>query len=211
MKPFLHRLRDGIALRVVEYLLRGLIATLRFEIIDEGGIIAHPPSGPLLFTAWHNRLLILGPVYRHLFPGRPICVLVSQSRDGELLTRILARFGIQTARGSTSKQGSGAIREVLRRIKAGNDSGITPDGPRGPRGIVKPGIVQAARISGAPIVTLAYTLGWKKELRSWDRFQIPLPFSTCRFVWGAPIPIPADVTPAEIDAWCLHIAEKLGE
>jgi len=206
MKPLL----VTFAIWLASMVLRLLIATIRFEIVDEGGIIARPPKGPMLFAGWHNRLLIIGPLYRTLFPGRPISVLISGSRDGEYLTRILAHFQIGTARGSTSKKGGSAIRELLRRIADGQDSGITPDGPRGPRYVVKPGLIQAASLSGAPIVPLSYVLGWKKELRSWDRFQIPLPFSTCRFVWGTPIPIPPDLTDEEVDAWCLRIADKLG-
>ena len=210
LSPFFKRHLTTVAVHLASYILRLLIASPRFEIVDEGGLLANPPKGAVIYAGWHNRLLILGPLYRHLYPKRPICVLISASRDGEILTRILALFGIGTARGSTSKKGGGALREVLRHLRDGDDSGITPDGPRGPRYLVKPGIIQVASLSGAPIVPLSYTLGWKKELRSWDRFQIPLPFSTCRFTWGTPIPIPASLTTEETDAWCLALAAKLG-
>jgi len=118
---------------------------------------------------------------------------------------------METARGSTSKKGGIAVRELLRRIEAGSDAAFTPDGPRGPRYRVKPGVIQAAQLSGAAIVPVTYHLGWKKELRSWDRFQVPLPFSTCRLVWGKPLHVPSELSPEEIEAWCARLAEKLGE
>ena len=211
VKRLLRRLRNVVAIRLAAFLIRTLTATLRFEVVDEGGIIANPPREPLLFAFWHNRLLILAPAYRHLFPGRRLSALISRSRDGEIITRIIARFGIDTARGSTSKKGVVATLGLLRQIEAGSDAAITPDGPRGPRYRVKPGVIQTAQLSGAAIVPVTYTLGWKKELRSWDRFQIPLPFSTCRLVWGAPLRVPADLPPEEIETWCAKLAEKLGE
>ena len=209
-RRLLVRLKDVVVIRLAVFLIRALTATLRFEIVDEGGIIANPPKEPLLYAFWHNRLLLIAPIFRHLFPHRPVVALISRSRDGELITRIVAHFRIGTARGSTSRKGGIAIRELLRRVEAGCDAAITPDGPRGPRYRVKQGIVQAAQLSGASIVPLTYHLGWKKELRSWDRFQVPLPFSTCRVIWGAPIRIPAELTPEEVEAWCVKVGERLG-
>ncbi|SDU25357.1 hypothetical protein SAMN05444156_2877 [Verrucomicrobium sp. GAS474] len=210
MKRLLTALLQAAIVRLAAFLIRLLSASLRFEVVDQGGVIAHPPQGPLIYAFWHNRLLLIPPIYRHFFPKRPAVVLASRSKDGELISRIVGRFNVGTARGSTSKKGGLGIRAFLRYIAEGHDAAITPDGPRGPRYRVKPGVVTAAQLSGAAIVPITYTLGWKKEIRSWDRFQIPLPFSTCRIVWGTPLHVPPELTPEEIEAWCLKVGEALG-
>ena len=138
--------------------------------------------------------------------------MISRSRDGEIISRILRHFRIEAARGSSSKKGNLAAREVIRKVtEEGCDVALTPDGPRGPRYRVQPGIVQIAQLTGRPILPVSYEFGWRKELRSWDRMPVPYPFSRCRIVLKPMIHVPAELTPEEFAEYCRKIGEELGE
>lgn len=139
-----------------------------------------------ILAFWHRHMLLMPYAYR----GKRMTVLSSQSRDGEMMVRTLARFGIDTSRGSSTRGGAAGLRGLLRKAAEGSDLGFTPDGPRGPAGIVKPGVLLAASASGLPIqpVTLAATRD--RRLGSWDRMIVPLPFSTVHFVYGEPFAVP---------------------
>lgn len=141
---------------------------------------------PLVFAVWHSRVLLLP----HLYHGRRLRVLVSRSRDGEILARFLARFGLSAARGSSSRGGAGALRELVRALQEGWSVVIVPDGPKGPPEIVKPGIVTLAALSGAAVVPLAVATSSEWRLASWDEFRIPRPFSRCVVRFGEPIRVP---------------------
>jgi lysophospholipid acyltransferase (LPLAT)-like uncharacterized protein len=136
-----------------------------------------------IIAFWHGHLLLMTNAYR----GRRISVLSSQSKDGELMARALARLGIETSRGSTSRGGMGAMRSLLRRVAEGFDLAFTPDGPRGPIYEVQPGVIMAAASTGLPIQPVALAATRARQLRSWDRFLVPLPFSTVHFVYGEPL------------------------
>jgi len=136
-----------------------------------------------ILAFWHRHLLLMPYAYR----GRRISVLVSQSRDGELIARTVARLGIDSSRGSSSRGGVAGMRTILRKGAEGYDLAFTPDGPRGPAGEVQPGVVLAAAATGFPIQPVAIAATWAKRLRSWDRFLVPLPFSTVHFAYGEPL------------------------
>jgi len=155
--------------------LRLLQATCRFR--QEGAVEAARNArarGPVLWAFWHNRLL--GPLipYRNQGSG----VVISQSRDGELITRIVEGFGYVGLRGSSSRGGSQALRGLLRHLSAGRDVAFTPDGPRGPRYQVHPGLAYLAGKTGHPVVPMGVAYSRKAVFSSWDRFQLPLPFAT---------------------------------
>jgi hypothetical protein len=138
---------------------------------------------PFILAFWHGDLLLMPYAYK----GRRISVLSSQSRDGELIARTIARLGIDSSRGSSSHGGLAGMRSLLRKAAEGWDIAFTPDGPRGPRHEVQPGIIVAAAATGLPIQPVALAASRAKRLRSWDRFLIPLPFSTVHFVYGEPL------------------------
>ncbi len=153
------------------------LATLRFRLspgCDEA--LLHQKG--LLIVTWHNRVFSTIGLQKRLRPGRALRALVSASRDGAWLTSVFSRFGVKTIRGSSSRRGAAALREILLELRAGNDIAITLDGPRGPAYVAKTGIGLLARKSRAPIVFMipVYRNAWR--LRSWDRFFIPKPFST---------------------------------
>jgi hypothetical protein len=173
-------------------LVRLLGGTLRWELFDEAGYAQGLPKGqPLLVGTWHNRILILPLCYEWLCRGRrPLTVLTSASRDGALLARFVAAFGIGAVRGSSSRGGMAAVRELRKLLKAGRDVVITPDGPRGPAYQINPGLLFLAAKTGIPLmpIRVEYDKFW--ELRSWDKFRIPKPFSRVRVWMLPPVHIP---------------------
>jgi lysophospholipid acyltransferase (LPLAT)-like uncharacterized protein len=139
-------------------------------------------------------------------------MLISQHRDGELITRAVKPFGIDTIRGSTTKPGKAkdkgglaALREILRTLKNGECIGITPDGPRGPRMRASDGIVTIARLSGTAIIPATWSARRRWALNSWDRFLVPSLFTTGVIVWGQPIEIPRGADDATLDALRLKV------
>lgn len=212
MSTFTQFLKRRVIPWVAATILRLFAATFRIEIVDHDGVIARPPEGPMLFAFWHNRLLFMALFYRKYFPKRPGVAMISRSRDGEIITRILKHFQVGSARGSSSKKGNLAAREVIRKVtEEGCDVAMTPDGPRGPRYRVQPGIVQIAQLTGRPILPVTYHFGWRKELGSWDRMQVPYPFSACRIVLKPLIYVPAELSQEEFADYCLKVGEALGE
>ncbi|MEY5062481.1 MAG: hypothetical protein RLZZ112_445 [Verrucomicrobiota bacterium] len=182
-------------------MIRLLALTLRRQLEDPEGLLQRNPGEPRIWAFWHNRILLMPYIYEWLCPGRRMLMLVSRSRDGEFITRIMNRFGIEGARGSSSKGGSEALRELLRELERpqARDIGITPDGPRGPCARVQDGVLALAATSGRPIypVTVHYSRFW--QLPSWDRFQIPHPGAVCRVVMGPPVAAPKNFEPAELN------------
>jgi len=138
-----------------------------------------------------------------------MAALVSASRDGGVLAQLLDLFDVLPVRGSSSRRGAQALREFLTAAKSGRDLALTPDGPRGPRYEVQQGIILAAQFTGLPIIPVAWSLGWKLRLRSWDAFQVPLPFSTCRLRLGQPLRVPRTADATERDALRLALSRQL--
>ena len=184
--------------RRIASLLKAIAATLRYERRDPHRVFDDLPH-PHIYALWHNRLACSPIWYRRLVPGSQRHIgLISASGDGEVLATIMAAFDIDAARGSSSRGGTEAIMKLLRALQAGSDVTVTPDGPRGPRYRVQPGVIQLAKLSGRPIIPARIELGWKIQLRTWDRFQVPLPFSKCTLRVGQPIPVGPDADVDEV-------------
>jgi hypothetical protein len=162
--------------------------SLRWEEEGLRHLAAARASGrPILFVFWHNRLLHI--CYRIAREG--LVMMVSQSRDGDIIARVAHDQGIASVRGSSSRGGTAALRALARAMKErGLCGGITPDGPRGPRYVLQPGALLAARLAGALIVPLALGFSRKHVFSSWDAFQLPFPFSRARLVFGEPVSLP---------------------
>ena len=161
---------------------------------------------PFILAFWHGRLLMLPYCWRH--QGRTH-MLISEHPDGQLIARTIARFGFGTVAGSTRRGGSAALRSLLRALAAGDCIGITPDGPRGPRMRAGGAAVDIARLSGAPIVPLAYSASRRSLLGSWDRFLLPWPFSRGVYVWGAPLTVPRHADEAALTAARQTLEQRL--
>jgi len=180
--------------------MRLLAATLRYRV-NGGCGPAELPDEPVIFALWHNRLGLCMKVYESI--ARPphqrnhLAALISASKDGALLAAILQNFGVAAVRGSSSRRGAQALLELTSWAGRGYDLAVTPDGPRGPCYVVQEGVMALAQVTGLPIVPYSCQLGWKIRAKSWDRFQIPLPFSHCEMTFGQPIHVPRGATEAE--------------
>ncbi|HXI73216.1 MAG TPA: lysophospholipid acyltransferase family protein [Verrucomicrobiae bacterium] len=193
--------RGQVALAcVVANGMRLLAATLRYRVNGGRGPVSLPDE-PVIFALWHNRLGLCMKVYKSFV--RPDCdhehlaALISASKDGALLAAVLRDFGVEAVRGSSSRRGAQALLELTSWAGRGYDLAVTPDGPKGPRHVVQDGVMALAQVTGLPIIPYSCRLGWKIQLKSWDRFQIPLPFSHCEMTFGEPIRVPRGATDAE--------------
>jgi lysophospholipid acyltransferase (LPLAT)-like uncharacterized protein len=150
----------------------------------------------------------------HRYHRQRITALVSRSQDGAFVSQVLQRFGVHVTRGSSSRGGAQALLEIVRKVRSGYHAALTPDGPRGPRYVVQPGIVAVAKKTGAAILPVTYSARWKKVFRSWDAFLMPLPFSRVVVIYGEPIYVSARASPAvfqakrqEVETSLRHITE----
>jgi lysophospholipid acyltransferase (LPLAT)-like uncharacterized protein len=186
--------RLGLLSGVAAGFIRGLRATVRLRHHGDAALREQERRGENFILAfWHRHLLLMPYSYR----GRRISVLVSQSRDGELIARTVAHFGIDASRGSSSRGGAVGLRSLLRKAGEGYDVAFTPDGPRGPSGVVQPGVILAAAATGWPVWPVALAATRCRRLRSWDRFVVPLPLSTVHFIYGEPLRVDRRGDPAE--------------
>ena len=164
MSPRENSFRDAILLfavpRIAALLIRLIRSTTRIRRENERVIRdAESRREPYILAFWHGRLFLMPYAY----PGRRIAILISEHRDGEFISRTMNRFGFLTARGSTTRGGATGLREIVRRIRRGWDAAFTPDGPRGPARTAQPGVIAAARLSGAPIVPVAFSCSKKNS------------------------------------------------
>jgi len=197
---------------LVFIMVRLLAATIRFRWEDYSGFF-NQGAGGAIYCVWHNRLALCLPIYQR-YPRRFIrtpgmAAIVSASKDGALLAAILECFGVRPVRGSSSRRGPQALLELTTWSERGYDLAITPDGPRGPCYEVQEGIMSLAQLTGLPILPVSYSLSWKIRAGSWDRFQIPLPFSRCDVFFGAPIRVPREVSDSEREALRLQLQNVL--
>jgi lysophospholipid acyltransferase (LPLAT)-like uncharacterized protein len=196
-------------------LVRAVSATLRYRWTDHSEYFNDGPAGPAIYCTWHNRLALCLIEYydyakkHNQTPG--MAALVSASKDGGFLAAILECFGVQPVRGSSSRRGPQALLELTGWAERGYDLAITPDGPRGPRYVVQEGIMGLAQVTGLPIIPASQHLSWKVQAKSWDRFQIPLPFSRCEMVFGKPVRVPREASDAEREALRQQLERTLKE
>jgi hypothetical protein len=181
--------------------IRAVAVTIRFRLDDRSNPFNGAPGEKFIFAVWHNRLALCLMLYQRYVvrfaPDRRMAAIVSASRDGGLLARILEHFNVKPVRGSSSRRGPQALLELRTWAARGYDLAITPDGPRGPRYVVQDGVMSLAQVTSLPIVPASYHLSWKIRLKSWDEFQIPLPFSRCEVFAGHIVHVPREATDAE--------------
>jgi lysophospholipid acyltransferase (LPLAT)-like uncharacterized protein len=184
MRRFLHRLMLQLGPGVAFFLIKFLQVTMKIEELNGERIRDFWERGENAIGAfWHGRLLMTPLVYG----GRGLKILISRHRDGELISRTVRHFGLETVRGSSTRGGIAGIKALARALQEGYDVAIAPDGPRGPRCKVQPGVIQLAKLSGRPIFPFTFSASPRKVLPTWDHFIIPLPCSRGVFVWGEPI------------------------
>jgi lysophospholipid acyltransferase (LPLAT)-like uncharacterized protein len=158
-----------------------------------------------IMAFFHGRVLTA----TYFFRDRGIVVMISENFDGEWIARIIERFGYGTARGSTSHGGRKAILRLVRDMAAGKPAGFTVDGPRGPARVAQPGAVWLAKATGNPVLPFHLEASSHWSLRSWDRTQIPKPFSTVALVVGEPMPVPRDAGDEQLEAARVDLERRL--
>ena len=172
-------------------------------------------AGPFIFCIWHNRLPFSLIIYRNYVrlkqQSHQIAAIVSASKDGGVVARILEHFGTQPVRGSSSRRGPQALLELTTWAERGYDLALTPDGPRGPRYIVQPGALALAQLTGQPLVPASYHVRWKFCLKSWDRFQIPFPFGRATMKIGQPLRVPREASDEERELLRQEFERRLKE
>ncbi len=182
--------------------LRLLFLTLRLRVDDRIGLGSGKPDSPVILCFWHNRILGITHVFLRRYPHRlrpGVTVLTSPSRDGELLARCMDGFGMGSVRGSSSRRGSQAMRELVKLVETGRDIAITPDGPRGPCYCFGPGAIFLAQVTGVPLVPMQAHFSRCVRLKTWDGFIIPLPFSTVSITVNEMISVPQETTSTEFE------------
>ena len=178
----------------------------RFELIDKNNIISDVRG--VIGLAWHNRLLFFAVAFpKHI---RVRCAaVVSASRDGQYVSDFIKCFGIGSLRGSSSKKGANALLGAMHAIQDGKNVVFTPDGPRGPRYVLKPGPIMLASKTGAPLIPIAINASRYWSVRSWDAFQIPKPFAKLTMVIGDPVYVPAGLDSDGIEEWRKITEERM--
>lgn len=180
--------------RVGRPLLEVMCRLWRVSEVEHPGYAALRRDGqPFILSSWHGQLL------PHLWANRnrEICAMVSQHGDGEIIFRIIERWGYRGVRGSSSRGGREALKAMVDELQSGSTFAITPDGPRGPRGSVQMGVMIAATRSKVPIVPIWSEISSAWHLKSWDRFQLPKPFSKVVVHYGEPW-LPPDTSEASV-------------
>lgn len=203
-----------LAARAIYGLTQFVAATTRFRWEDDSGLMKPEDKNQAIYSIWHNRLAYSLVIYqRYVKPhtGRELASLVSASKDGGLLARVLELFGTRPVRGSSSRRGPQALREMVSAAEDGCVLAITPDGPRGPCYQVQEGIIGLAQVTELPIIPVSYHLSFKIKLKSWDRFQVPLPFGTCTVKFGKPIIVSREAGEEEREQLRVELQRRMME
>jgi lysophospholipid acyltransferase (LPLAT)-like uncharacterized protein len=183
-------------------LYRGLGAIVRLDVRGEENIpTVLSYKKPVIVTLWHGRHFLLTDKFRRRFADHiNLSVMASRSRDGEILARVLQKLHFKVIRGSSSRGGVQGLLELIDGIKDGYDTILAVDGPRGPREIVKPGVILLAQKTGSPILPVSASAFTAKVIHSWDRFLIPYPFTKGIVTIGEPIVVPDTIDKPGIEA-----------
>jgi lysophospholipid acyltransferase (LPLAT)-like uncharacterized protein len=178
-------------------LIRAVGATLRFRVEGREHWEEAARGGALpIYTFWHDRIF----AGTYFFRGRRIVIMTSQSFDGEYIARFIQRLGYGAVRGSSTRGGVGALVELTRLVRQGCPAGFSIDGPRGPRHVAKMGALLLAKKTGQPVLPFGVNAERFWSLGSWDRMQIPVPFSRVRVRFAPPIFVPPDADEAALES-----------
>lgn len=199
------RLTLAVIAGVATPLVRLLSITWRYEVEGQEHLRRLEATGSrYILAVWHGRILPGLWYWRR----RGIVVMTSRNFDGEWIARVLERFGFGTARGSTSRGGARALRELVRTL-ARHPAAFTVDGPRGPAGVVQSGVVWLAGATGVPVLPYHAEADRHWTVRSWDRAQIPKPFARVALVIGAPMDVPRGLDEAGLAAEADNVGSAL--
>lgn len=209
IKRWKRRLLSWLAIHVFgRWVLPLLVKTWRVETDFPADWLARAQQGErVILVFWHNRQI---GFLRLVSMLQPTAVLVSRHGDGEIITRIMARFGVDAVRGSSTRGGTAALRQMLATTRKSNIA-ITPDGPVGPRYEVKDGVISLAALSGLPIFWVCWSADRVWVFRSWDRFMLPKPFARLRFHATGPIALDKSQKDDELAAARQELQDRMRE
>jgi lysophospholipid acyltransferase (LPLAT)-like uncharacterized protein len=188
--------------------IRVIHRTTRWKQVVPPATAALLESGaPVIIAFWHGRMIVMRGAWTH----RPdaLHLLISDHRDGRVISRALEILGFGTVAGSSRRGGTTALRTINRLLRDGATVGITPDGPVGPRMRAKAGAVKAAQVSGAPIIPVSGGVARRRLLGSWDRFCLCLPFTRGLILWGEPLAVPRKADAATLEARRVELEHRL--
>ncbi|MCD6562250.1 MAG: lysophospholipid acyltransferase family protein [Deltaproteobacteria bacterium] len=191
-------------------LIKFLMSTCRvIKVIgqDRKNDIPCKSSERSIYVTWHQRM----SYFFYLFGARNLTVMISRSRDGEYAARLAGWLGFKSVRGSSTRGGLSAFREMIKRLKNGESTGILADGPHGPARVVKKGAVVMARSLGIPINPIVWGADRCWVLNSWDRYLIPKPFARVVICYPKPVSVPSTARGEELEACRRLLEERLNE
>lgn len=206
---FKHPLFQDLATWLIATLIKLMSFTFRMEVAvapESDRYMSGEDNA--IFCFWHGRL-ILFPLFKP--KNRQMHVLISHHRDGELISKVIRHFRIDSVRGSSSKGVKAATKQLVEMLQSGHNISITPDGPRGPARKAAAGAAYLSRLSQRPLLPMTYSATPCKQLRSWDRFMIPLPFSRIVVQVGCPIWPASNTEKHSVEALSLQLEQSLNE
>jgi lysophospholipid acyltransferase (LPLAT)-like uncharacterized protein len=202
------RLNAKVTSFFASVLIRILGATWRMEIRGcEHLEQARKMSESVIFVFWHGRLLVLSWSHR----GSRVYILASEHYDGDLMGKTIEWLGLGHLKGSTTRGGTRALRELRSLLGGGQDIGLTVDGPKGPRGKVQQGATELSRLASSAVLPVSDTARGRKIFGSWDRFQLPVPFARVIVEYGEPLIVPAGAGAEERERLRIELERRLGE
>jgi lysophospholipid acyltransferase (LPLAT)-like uncharacterized protein len=206
-------IRGGAMLRLIGWCIGWLCRiwgwTYRLEVTDRANVTDLSRTEPVVFLVWHNRLFTLVPLWKRTCKHFPPVALMSASRDGSILEAAVKTAGVEVARGSSSRRGAAALVVLRKSLRAKKDVYITPDGPRGPKYKLKSGGLKLAQAEQVAVVPMRIKMLDYWQLRSWDAFRIPKPFSVMHLYYEEAIFIPKELSEEEFEALRLKIENQL--
>lgn len=195
-----------LASKVGGGLLTTLMRTTRFERAGVEHYEAWIGRGrTAIYVLWHGRLIPCS--YYHRNHG--LATLISRHRDGDYIAGVVEGWGFRVVRGSSSRGGTAALRQMLRLLKSGVSLAVTPDGPRGPRQVMKTGPLHAAQRAGVPLIPVSAGTARAWWFEGWDRFMVPRPFARIRLAYGEPFFVPPEADGAEVERLAAELGRRL--
>lgn len=195
------------------FFIRLLNLTYRYKYVGRENLEIAKKKSPYnsyVYAIWHQNLI--GGILSHSLKGQKYTMIISESKDGELVAVTCEKFGHVPARGSSTRGGKRALVELVKNLKNGIPAALTVDGPKGPSKVVKFGVIEAAKLSDNCIVPFtAYPTKYWTLTKSWDQFRVPKPFCKMVVVIGEPIEVSPTIEKEEYEQFSLHIAEKINQ